>query len=233
MKNQTVAIIGGSGPLGRSSSKAFLEAGANVVIGWHSEEIWREAEDLLQAYKGRYVAVRVDVTDEASVKQFVNTALETYGGIDVLLYMAGAFSIGPMLWETDTDVFERMLAVNLKGAFFSVKYSVPVMLQKNKGHIILFQAKSVVAAKPRFSAYAVSKGALLTLMDGLCEELKETDISVNAVMPDAMDTWKTRKAPNAAPEKWVSTDSVAELLVSVCSTKGNILNGATLKVFGK
>lgn len=233
MKDQTVVIIGGAGPLGRSACKTFLEAGANLVIGWHSEEVWREAEALIQPYSDRYISAKVDVTDEASVKQFMDTAVETYGGIDVLLYMAGAFNIGPMLWETDTAVFDKMLAVNLRGAFLSVKHTVPVMLQKNKGHIFLFPAKSVVSAKPRFSAYAVSKGALLTLMDGLCEELKETDISVNAVMPDAMDTWKTRRAPNATPEKWVSTDSVAELLLSICGTEGNILNGAVLKVFGK
>lgn len=233
MKNQTVAIIGGAGPLGRSASRIFLEAGANLVIGWNSEETWREAEELLLPYRGRYTSVRVDVTDETSVERFVDTAVKAYGGIDVLLYMAGAFNIGPMLWETDTAVFDKMLAVNLRGAFLSVKHTVPVMLPKNKGHIFLFPAKSVVSAKSRFSAYATSKGALLTMMDGLCEELKDTDISVNAVMPDAMDTWKTRKAPNATPEKWVSTDSVAELVLSICSMEGNILNGATLKIFGK
>lgn len=233
IQNKSVLIFGGSSPLGRMASKMFIDAGAKVIIGWNQQKTWDDAKEFLSGYESRYFDCRVDVKDEESVKKFVDFAKEKCGSIDVMLYMAGAFSIGPRLWETETDVFDNLFAVNTRGAFLAAKYVVPVMLEGNKGNIFFFPAKSVVEAKPRFETYAVSKGALLTLMEGLCAELKETDITINAVMPDAIDTWKTRQAPNATPDKWVKTQEVAELLINICSMENNIVNGAVLKCFGK
>jgi NAD(P)-dependent dehydrogenase (short-subunit alcohol dehydrogenase family) len=107
------------------------------------------------------------------------------------------------------------------------------MLEKKQGRIVFFPAKFAIEPKPRFGAYAVSKVGLITLMKALREELKETDITINAVMPDAIDTWRTRNTPNAQPDKWVKTSDIANLLYCDCSSECDILNGAILKTFGK
>jgi NAD(P)-dependent dehydrogenase (short-subunit alcohol dehydrogenase family) len=70
-------------------------------------------------------------------------------------------------------------------------------------------------------------------MQALREELKENDITINAVMPNAMDTWRTRKTPNAQLDKWVKPSNVADLLCCLCSNECDALSGLTLRVFGK
>ena len=233
LEGKVAAVFGGTGPLGIEVCRTFLAEGAKLVLGWYLDEEQAEAKKTLAAYEADCLERKVDTTSEDSVKQFVGAATERFGSIDVMLYMAGAFSVGPMIWETDGEVFGRMLDVNLKGAFYAAKHVVPVMLKKSEGRMFFFPAKSVVSPKPRFGAYAITKGGLLNLVESLAEELKETDITANAVMPDAVDTWKTRLVPHATPDKWIKPHQVADLLVGVCSMESNILNGSVLKVFGK
>jgi NAD(P)-dependent dehydrogenase (short-subunit alcohol dehydrogenase family) len=233
IKDKIALITGGEGPLGRAVSKKFLAEGVRMVIGWYAQDEWCEAKELISDYKGQFIDMRVDVTKEEHIAELVKKAKDTFGSIDFLLYMAGAFHIGPMLWETDTATFNRLVDVNLKGAFLCSKHVVKVMLEKKQGRIVFFPAKFAIEPKPRFGAYAISKVGLITLMKALREELKETDITINAVMPDAIDTWRTRNTPNAQPDKWVKTSDIANLLYCVCSSECDILNGAILKTFGK
>jgi len=233
LESKVVVITGGEGPLGRAVSKKFLAEGANLVIGWFASEEWEEAKGLIATYKGKFVDMRVDATKEEQVEELMKKAKDTFGSLDILLHMAGHFSIGGMLWETDAAILDELLEVNLKSAFLCSKHAVRVMLEKGWGRIVFFPARFAIEPKPPFGAYAISKAGLITLVLALREELKDTDITVNAVMPDAMDTWRTRKMPNAQPDKWVKTSEVAELVCSLCSDECNIVSGSILKVFGK
>ena len=233
MKELSVVIIGGSGPFGSVTALEFLKAGASVAVSWNTLEGWEKIRPKFQPYKDRLFEGKVDVTDEVSVSGFITQALERFGKIDVLLYMAGYFHIGPMIWETKTEVFDKLCQVNLRGAFLACKAAIPIMLEQEEGRIFFFPAKSVEYPKPRFGAYAVSKSGLVHLAEALAEELKESNITVNCLMPDAVDTYKTRMAPNATPDKWIKPEQIAKLLIALCSTEDNILNGATLTMFGK
>lgn len=233
LESKVVVITGGEGPLGRAVSKKFLAEGANLVIGWFAPEEWEEAKGLIADYKGKFVDMHVDATKEEQVEELMKKAKDKFGSIDILLPMAGHFHAGTMVWETDTTVFDQLIEVNLKSAFLCSKHAIRFMMEKGQGHIVLFPARFAIEPKPRFSTYAISKAGLITLVLALREELKDTDITVNAVMPDAMDTWRTRKMPNAQPDKWVKTSDVAKLICSLCSDECNIVSGSILKVFGK
>jgi NAD(P)-dependent dehydrogenase (short-subunit alcohol dehydrogenase family) len=233
LESKVVVITGGEGPLGRAVSKKFLAEGANLVIGWFAPEEWKEAKGLIADYKGKFVDMHVDATKEEQVEELMKTAKDKFGSIDILLSMAGHFHAGTMVWETDTAVFDQLIDVNLRSAFLCSKHAIRFMMEKRQGRIVFFPARFAIEPKPRFGTYAISKAGLITLVLALREELKDTDITVNAVMPDAMDTWRTRKMPNAQPDKWVKTSEVAELLCSLCSDECNIVSGSILKVFGK
>lgn len=230
---KVIVAIGGSGALGRSVTTAFLEQDAQLVIGWADGREWEQfAQDFSQAGDA-ILGLPVDVTDERSVSHFFHEVLRIYGRIDALIYLAGIFSIGPETWNADIAQLTKMIAVNTIGAVTACKYAVPAMLQQGCGNIIFMPAKSVLVGTAHFGMYAVSKGALIPLMETLTEELKETGIAVNCVMPDAMITPITRRVPNAPLDKWVTTQDVAEIIVSVCMSKGNIVRGSVLKCFGK
>ncbi len=233
LKGKVAVMVGGEGPLGREVSKKFLAEGIKVFIGWYAEQEWEEAKGPLAAYKGQFAEMRADASKEDQVQKLMQKAKETFGTLDVLLHMVGMVHIGPMVWETDSAILDRLIDTNLKSAFLCAKHAIRIMLEKKSGRIVFFPARVAVEPQPRFGAYAVSKAGLITLMQVLREELKETHITVNAVMPSVMDTFRTRHMPNPEPDKWVKPSEIAELLCSVCSDESGALSGSVLKAFGK
>jgi NAD(P)-dependent dehydrogenase (short-subunit alcohol dehydrogenase family) len=233
LKGKVTVIVGGEGPLGREVSKKFLAEGAKVLIGWYAEKEWEEAKGLLSAYKGQFAEMRVDATKEDQVQKLMQKAKDTFGSLDVLLHMVGMVHIGPMVWETDGAILDRLIDINLKSAFLCAKHAIQIMLEKKSGRVVFFPARVAAEPQPRFGAYAVSKAGLITLTQVLREELKDTQITVNAVMPSVMDTFRTRHMPNPQPDKWVKPSEIADLLCCLCSEESGALSGSILKVFGK
>jgi NAD(P)-dependent dehydrogenase (short-subunit alcohol dehydrogenase family) len=233
LKGKVTVIVGGEGPLGREVSKKFLAEGAKVLIGWYAEQEWEEAKGLLSAFKGQYAEMRVDATKEDQVQKLMQKAKDTFGSLDVLLHMVGMVHIGPMVWETDGAILDRLIDINLKSAFLCAKHAIQIMLEKKSGRVVFFPARVAAEPQPRFGAYAVSKAGLITLTQVLREELKDTQITVNAVMPSVMDTFRTRHMPNPQPDKWVKPSEIADLLCCLCSEESGALSGSILKVFGK
>jgi len=233
LKGKVAVIVGGEGPLGREVSKKFLAEKAKVLVGWYAQQEWEEAGKLISAYQGQFVDMQVDATKEEQVQKLMQKAKETFGSLDVLVHLVGMVYIGPMLWETETSVLERLIDTNLKSAFLCCKHAIKIMLEKKTGRIFVFPARVAAAPEPRFGAYALSKAGLITLVQVLREELKDTHITANAVMPSVMDTFRTRHMPNPEPDKWVKPSDVAELLCSLCSDEFNGLSGSVLKLFGK
>jgi NAD(P)-dependent dehydrogenase (short-subunit alcohol dehydrogenase family) len=177
--------------------------------------------------------MRVDATKEDQVQKLMQKAKDTFGSLDILLHMVGMVHIGPMVWETDGAILDRLINTNLKSAFLCAKHAIKIMLEKKSGRIVFFPARVAAEPQPRFGAYAVSKSGLITLTQVLREELKETQITVNAVMPSVMDTFRTRHMPNPEPDKWVKPSEIADLLCGLCSDESGALSGSILKVFGK
>ena len=233
IKGKVTVIVGGEGPLGREVSKKFLAEGAKVLIGWYAQQEWEEAKGLISAYKEQFAEMQVDATKEEQVQKLMQRAKETFGSIDILLHMVGMVHIGPMVWETDLAILDKLIETNLKSAFLCAKHAIKIMLEKKSGRIVFFPARVAAEPQPRFGAYAVSKAGLITLTQVLREELKDTHITVNAVMPSVMDTFRTRHMPNPEPDKWVKPSEIAELLCCLCSNECDALSGSILKVFGK
>ena len=234
LEGKVAVITGGEGPLGRAASRKFLEEGAKVFIGWNVPEQWEEAKGLLAGdYQGQFADMYVDATQEAQVEELMKKVKDTFGSVDILLHAVGMFHAGELLWETDSALFDKLLEVNLKSAFLCSKHAVRIMKEKGQGRIVFFPARTALEPQPRFGAYSISKSGLITLTLALREELKDTNITVNDVIPSVMDTWKTRAMPNADPDKWVKPSEVADLLYLICSDESSALSGSMLKVFGK
>lgn len=234
IEGKTVVISGGEGPLGRAVTGKFLSEGARIVIGWNSPEEWEEAQGLIEnQYAGKCLDMQVDLTKETDAQRLMETAKNEFGNIDVLLHMVGMFRAGQPIWEIDAAAMEQLIGVNLKSAFLCAKHAIKAMLEKGRGRLVFFPAKVVLEPQPRFGAYAVSKSGLITLVQALREELKETDITANAVMFSVLDTPKTRNMPNPEPDKWVKPPEVADFLMNLCADECDALSGSLLKLFAK
>jgi len=233
LEGKVAVMTGGEGPLGRVVCQKFLTEGANLVISWYASHEWEEAKSLIGGYQGQFVDVQVDASKEEQVSELMKKAKDTFGSIDILLHMVGMYYSGNMIWETDSSTYDRLMEVNLKSALLASKYVLGYMLERGKGRIIFFPARMAVEPQPKYGAYAISKAGLITLAQALREELRGTHITVNAVMPSVIDTFRTRKIPHAAIENWVKPVEVADLLCSVCSDDFDMVSGSILKVFGK
>ncbi|HUL23543.1 MAG TPA: SDR family NAD(P)-dependent oxidoreductase [Thermodesulfobacteriota bacterium] len=234
LEGKVVVITGAEGFLGRVVTKRFLAEGAKVVLGWYASEAWEEARGLIPGdFNGQFLDVRVDATKEEQVENLMKKAKDAFGSLDILLHMVGLFHARGKIWETDTSLFERLVEVNLKTTFLCCKHALKIMLEKGRGHIMLFPPKVVLGPRPPFSAYAVSEAGLTALVSALREELKDTKITVNAIMPSVIDTPSTRKMPFAEAEKGVKTEEIADLLWSLCADRFDVLSGSILKVFGR
>jgi NAD(P)-dependent dehydrogenase (short-subunit alcohol dehydrogenase family) len=215
-------------------AKRFLAEGARVVLGWYGLEVWEEAKGLIAIDdEGRFIDVRVDATQEEQVENLMKKAKGVFGSIDILLHMVGLFHAGGMIWETDAVIFEKLVAVNLKTTFLCCKHALKIMLERRRSRIVVFPPKVVLSPGPPFSAYAVSEAGLTALVFALREELKDTHITVNTIMPSVIDTPGTREMPFAEAEKGVKTWEIANLLCLLCSDESDPISGSILKVFGR
>jgi len=184
-----VAIVTGAGRgIGRAIALAFAREGANVVVVSRTlSEVENTAAQVL-ALGRRALALRVDVSRMEEVENMVKSTLRDFGRIDVLVNNAGILGpVGPLI-ENDVEHWIETVKVNLTGTFLCCKAVLPIMIKQGGGKIINLSGGGAAYPRPRFSAYATSKAAVVRLTETLAEELKEFNVQVNAIAPGAINT---------------------------------------------
>ncbi len=184
-----VAIITGSGRgIGEAIAVRFSDEGARLILASRtSSELENVAEKIRRA-GGTALAVASDVSDPKGATRLVQSALNAFGRIDILVNAAGTYGpIGP-IWEVNREEWKKTFSTNLFSAFTLCQAVLPHMIQAHRGKIVTFSGGGATAPLPRFSAYGVSKAALIRLTETLAEEVKEFNIQVNAIAPGAVDT---------------------------------------------
>jgi len=230
---RVVVVAGGTGGLGRAISAAFLEEGAKVIVTYRKEEefgAFRNSAGLKQSLlEGR----RVDVTDEVAVAAFMNEIVAERGAPDVLVNAVGGYAGGLKLWDTTTQVFDQMLALNLRSGFVLARAVMPVMLQAKQGSIVNVAAKAALDHGAGAAAYAASKSAALALMDSLAADSRGTGVRVNTILPSSIDTASNRLAmPHADFSSWPKPEDIAKVVLFLCSDLARVIHGAAVPVYG-
>ena len=228
-----VFVAGGTGGLGRAVSLAFLSAGAAVVVTYRQQE---EFDTLLKeagAGGGRLDGHIVDVTDEAATNELAKSIIGKHARLAAVVNTIGGYDGGARLWELETPVLERMLALNLRAGYALAKAMIPVMLRQGHGSFVNIAAKAAIDHPPGAAAYAASKAAALALMDSLAAELLGTGVRVNSVLPSVIDTAANRRAmPKANFAKWPKPDEIAPVIQFLCSDAAAVIHGAAIPVYG-
>jgi 3-oxoacyl-[acyl-carrier protein] reductase len=180
----TVLITGGAGGIGSAAAEYFLARGANTAIADLDGDRLRLAEERLQAYGGKLLAIRETVADPEGADRIVRLTAERFGGLDVLINNA-ALVRDQLLLRMSVQSFDEVVDANLKGAFYCAKSAVPYMVEKGSGRIINMIAASGLGGNPGQTNYAAAKGGLLAMTLTWSAELRKYGISVNAVIPAA------------------------------------------------
>lgn len=188
LRDKVAIVTGAASGFGRAIAQALADEGANVAIADIDEPKAREATAEIQASGARAEAYRFDVSNGDEVTAMVETVLGRFERIDVLANNAGI--VGPQgPWaELSEEGFDRVVAVNLKGAFLCAKAVIPHMIERRSGKIVNSASCAAKSGEENNGLYSATKAAISNMTQSMAKELGGYNINVNAVCPSAMDT---------------------------------------------
>jgi glucose 1-dehydrogenase len=210
LEGKVALVTGGDTGIGSGICRRFAQDGADVVIDYAGDTA--PADALVQQLTGmgrRAIAIKADISDQAAVNMLFQQAIAAFGKVDILVNNAGMEKRAAFL-DVTLDDFEKVIAVNLRGAFLCAQAAARDMVKRNEGRIINISSIHEDVAFPEFVPYACSKGGMRMLMRTLAVELAQYQITVNNVAPGAIAT-PINKATLVDPEKVAALNALIPL----------------------
>ncbi|MBK1695317.1 3-oxoacyl-ACP reductase [Chromatium weissei] len=233
LNDKTVILTGATGNLGRVTARIFAKEGARLALVGRDAQRLAEVKQTLAANCDADIFI-ADVLDTTAVSTMVTQVADRFGRIDVLVNLAGGFSMGPLVHETPDAEWDALLALNFRTVINCVRATVPYLLTAGSGRIINIAARAATQGSARMAPYCVSKAAVVTLTESLAAELKAHHITVNCLLPGTLNTPENRAAmPDQAHHNWVELDALAEVMVFLASDAAREMTGAAIPVYGR
>lgn len=233
LKGKVAVVTGATGNLGSAVVRRLYAENVKFAL------VDRHPDDARELVKGiaeeNLLLGAVDLTKKAEVDQFIEKVAATFGQIDILVHTAGGYKPGAPVHEMDEALWDSIMNLNAKTAFFISSAVARAMVAKgNKGRIINVSGRAGLTAFPTGSAYASAKASLLRITESMSGELLDRGITVNAILPSTIDTPQNRSNdPNADFSKWVSADSIADVIAFLVSDGARDISGAAIPVYGR
>lgn len=190
LHDRTALITGSSSGIGRAVALSMAAAGADVIINHPSPREAAAANDVaeqIHAMGRRALVIEADVADEQAVQTMVERATDALGRIDILVNNAGIAAAAPV-HELDVAVWDRVLAVHLRGTFLMTRAVLPQMYSRGYGRIINTASQLAYKGAPGFTAYTAAKGAIISFTRSVALEIGARDITINCIAPGATHT---------------------------------------------
>jgi len=240
-KDKVAVITGGSRGIGAAIAEAFYHNGANVALLDINNKECQERALAVDASGSHVIALQADVTDETQVQKAVDQILERFEQIDILVNSAGILHHVPIEEKTVAD-FEKIIKVNLTGAFIMCKTIVPIMKKISRGKIVNIASLGGRTGRPGVAVdYGASKAGIIGLTQTLAREAGPAGIYVNAIAPGPILTELTKQVPKEVFATWnvgraVNKDGlpedVANAALFLASEMSDWITGVTLDVNG-
>ena len=224
-------ISGASGGLGQTVSEIFYQARAKVIlVGTRLDKVQKLADGMDSS---RVLPLAANLMNTDGAEAVVQTTLDKFGRVDILLNLAGGFTGGTPVHESDGSDLDKMLALNLRTAYNLSQAAIKPMIDQQWGRIVNTASYDAHKGRAKYSAYGISKAAVLRLTESMAAEVKPHNIIVNALLLSAIDTPANRKAmPNADPSQWLKPATIAKTLLFLCS-EDLAIYGAGIPLEGK
>lgn len=239
---RVVAVTGGSRGIGRAVGLRMADADTEIYFNYSTRDSTdaQETERLVRAAGGIARGVRVNIASREEVQQFFNQIVKESGRLDVLVNNAGITADGLLVRMKEED-WDRVLNINLKGAFYCIQAVAKTMMKQRFGRIINMTSVVGVMGNPGQVNYVASKAGLIGLTKSAARELAPRGITVNAVAPGFIDTPMTADLAEKIKETMLAqiplgrmgqSEEVAEVVAFLASEKASYITGQVIHVNG-
>jgi NAD(P)-dependent dehydrogenase (short-subunit alcohol dehydrogenase family) len=247
LEGRAAVITGGAGGIGLAAAQAFVREGARVMLVDLDEAALQKTAKEINGSVSSYVVA--DVTQPVDVERYVQVAVSRFGGIDVLVLNAGIEGVVRFIPEYPIDVFDKVIAVNVRGVWLGLKYGMPEIGRRGGGSIIITSSIAGLRGTPGISAYVTSKHAVIGMMRVAALEGGPLGIRVNTVNPAPIETRMMRSleagfAPDAPTrikediatriplKRYGTPNEVADLMLFLASDESRYCTGGVYSVDG-
>jgi NAD(P)-dependent dehydrogenase (short-subunit alcohol dehydrogenase family) len=245
LDGKTAIVTGGGRGLGRYMAEALSDAGANVVLCSRKLEPLQEVQEEISARGGHALALKCDVTNKEDVDRAVETAVETFGSVDILVNNSGA-TWGAPPTEMPPEKFDQVIAVNVRGTFLMSQAAGGLMIERGSGGTIINVASiaALVGGHPDYMqtvGYNSSKGAIISMTRDLATSWAKHDITVNAIAPGWFPTrmsgaliekFEERMLEDIPLHRFGNPEDLKGIVVFLASPAAAYITGQTIVVDG-
>lgn len=242
-------ITGAAGGIGRAAAVRFAAEGADVALVDLADSALDETVKAVSDAGGRSLPIAADVTHAEDVQRYMDKTKRRLGGIDCFFNNAGIEGFVGSLLEYPDDIFDRVIAVNLKGVFLGMKHVIPALLERGGGAVVNTASVAGLRGSGTLFAYVASKHAVVGMTRSAAQELGRRGIRVNAVCPSPIETRMMRAlerginpdAPELVKEqlaqrnpmgRYGEPEEVAAFVAFLCSDDASFINGGIYPIDG-
>jgi NAD(P)-dependent dehydrogenase (short-subunit alcohol dehydrogenase family) len=246
LKDKVAVVTGSASGIGRGTAKVLAKEGARVVGADIDAEGGNQTAEEIRAAGGQSLFVKTDVTQSQQMKNLVEQAVRSFGGIDVLFSNVGVV-IGNAVVDVSEEEWDTVMNVNLKSMYLACKYCIPEMLKRGKGSIILTSSANGLLAEPCLATYCATKGAIIGLTRSIATDYGKDNIRVNCICPTYTRTPLVEKwidsgmDPNLTWDKVnrlhvlnriSEVEEVAHAVLFLASDESSIVTGSSMVIDG-
>lgn len=241
LENKVALVTGAGRGIGRAIAIALAEEGAEVIVNYNgSEERAKEVKQTIEENGGKASIYKCNVSDFEACETMIREIVKEHGHLDILVNNAGITKDGLIMKMKEED-FDRVLNVNLKGTFNTIRHSARQMLKQRSGKIINISSVSGILGNVGQANYAASKAGVIGLTKTMARELGSRGITVNAIAPGFVDTEMTEVLSEEIREnackqiilgRFGKPEDIANAAVFLASNKADYITGQVISVDG-
>ncbi|MBP3039970.1 glucose 1-dehydrogenase [Bacillaceae bacterium Marseille-Q3522] len=238
LKDKVTIVTGAASGMGKTEAITFAKEGAKVVVADLNLQGSLQVANEIKKKNGQAIAINVNVTNNEDLKKLVDTTIDSFGRIDVLINNAGIFDKYTNSLDTTEEQWDQIFSINLKAVFKLCNLVLPGMIERGNGTIVNIASIAGLVAQMGGAAYTASKHGVIGYTKHLAAVYSHKGIKINAICPGTIRTpmtaemLKTRPTDKIPLDRFGEAKEVAELAVFLASDEAKFMSGAAIPIDG-